>query len=397
MVKYIQNKQMRNINAVNLNFIREPYLLKLTSKNRLVGLIGQRGVGKTTLLLQYLKQNFKPFEYLYFSADDVYIINSSIYDIADEFIRLGGKVIVVDEIHKYKNWANEIKTIYDSFPELTIRFSGSSMLNILNEKFDLSRRSVISYVKPLSFREFLKLSQNIDLAQLSMEEILTNHGEISSTLALQNPTLYKSFLQYLQIGFYPFFIEDEIEYKNKLFHACEKIINEDIPSINKIEYAHLSIFKKLIAKLIYSKLPYRVNIAQLCREFEVSHPTLATYLQILESTKLIKPIKKYSKNISKKPEKLLFGNTNLLYTFANEFGVEVDIGTVRETFFASCFDTIYYSDIGDFIVDKYIFEIGGKNKKFAQIKDEPESFLVIDTDYTIEKNKIPLWLFGFLY
>ena len=144
MIKYIQNKQIRNITAVNLDFIREQYLSKLTSKNRLVGLIGQRGVGKTTLLLQYLKQNFKALEYLYFSADDVYIINSSIYDIADEFVRLGGKVIVIDEIHKYQNWANEIKTIYDSFPELIIRFSGSSMLNILNEKFDLSRRCVIS-------------------------------------------------------------------------------------------------------------------------------------------------------------------------------------------------------------------------------------------------------------
>ena len=204
-------------------------------------------------------------------------------------------------------------------------------------------------------------------------------------------------MKYLQIGFYPFFIEDEIEYKNKLFNACEKIINEDIPSLNKIEYTQLSIFKKFIAKLIYAKVPFKVNIAELCREFGVSHPTLATYLEILQNSKLIKPIKKQSNNISKKPEKLLFGNTNLLYTFADEFGVEVDIGTVRETFFASCFDTIYYSDIGDFSVDGYIFEIGGKNKKFTQIKDTNKSYLVIDTDYTMEKNKIPLWLFGLLY
>lgn len=396
MIKYIQNKQIRNINAVNLDFQRDEYLSKLTSKNRLVGLIGQRGVGKTTLLLQYLKQHFKPFEYLYFSADDVYIINSSLYDIADEFVRLGGKVVVIDEIHKYQNWANELKSIYDSFPELLIRFSGSSMLNILNEKFDLSRRCVISYVKPLSFREFLKLSQNIHLPQLSFEEILTDYNTLSVSMALEHPMLYKSFLRYLQIGFYPFFIEDETEYKNKLFNACQKIINEDIPSLNKIEYTHLSIFKKFIAKLIYAKVPLKVNIAELCREFGVSHPTLATYLEILENTKLIKPIKKHSKNISKKPEKLLFGNTNLLYTFADEFGMEAEIGTVRETFFASCFETIYYSDVGDFTVEDYIFEIGGKNKKFTQLKDTPKSYLVIDTDYTMEKNKIPLWLFGLL-
>lgn len=397
MLKYIQNKQIRSINSTTLDFVREQYLQKLNSKNRLVGLIGQRGVGKTTFLLQYLKLNYKPFEYLYFSADDVYIINSSIYDIADEFVRLGGKVIVIDEIHKYQNWSNEIKTIYDSFPELIIRFSGSSMLNILHEKFDLSRRAVIGYVRPLSFREFLKLDSNIDLPILTLEDILKNHNEISSTLAMSNPTLYKNFLRYLQIGFYPFFIEDEIEYKNKLFNACEKIINEDIPSLNKIEYTHLSVFKKFIAKLIYAKVPFKVNIAELCREFGISHPTLATYLDILEATKLIRPIKKYSKNISKKPDKLLFANTNLLYTFADEFGVEVDIGTVRETFFVSCFETIYYSDIGDFIADGIIYEIGGKNKSFSQVKDIPNSYVVIDTDYSMEKNKIPLWMFGFLY
>lgn len=396
MIKYILNKQARIIKSINDDFIRDEYIKKLISKNRLVGLIGQRGVGKTTLLLQYLKKYYKPTKYLYFSADDIYIINSSLYDIAEEFIKLGGQIIAIDEIHKYKNWANELKTIYDSFPELIIRFSGSSQLNILNEKFDLSRRAVISYVKPLSFREFLKLSQDINLNKLSFDDIILNHNELSTSMALEYPTLYKNFLKYLHIGYYPFFIEDEEEYISKLFNACDKIINEDIPSLNKIEYSHLSIFKKLLAKLIYSKVPFKVNITSLCKEFEISHPTLNTYINILDLTKILKPIKKYSKNISKKPDKLLFGNTNILYTYANEFGVEVDIGTVRETFFANCFDTIYYSDIGDFKVKDYIFEIGGKNKNFKQIKDIKNSFLVIDTDYSMEKNKIPLWLFGLM-
>ncbi len=396
MIKYIRNKQIRLVQSTSLDFMRERYVGKLLSPNRLVGLVGQRGVGKTTLLLQYLKTNFKPTEYLYFSADDIYIVNSSIYDIATEFVKLGGKVIVIDEIHKYKNWAIELKSIYDSFPDLIVRFSGSSMLNILNEKYDLSRRCVISYVTPLSFKEYLKLSEKIELPALTLEEILTNAGELSSSMALENPTLYKSFLKYLQIGFYPFFIEDEVEYKNKLFNALDKIIAEDIPSLNKIDYTHLSIFKKFIAKLIYSKVPYQVNITALCKEFGVSHPTLNTYLNILEETKIIKPIRKYSTKVSKKPEKLLFSNTNILYTFADEFGVEADIGTVRETFFASVFETIYYSDIGDFRVDKYIFEIGGKNKSFKQIKDVENSFVVVDTDYTMEENKIPLWLFGLM-
>lgn len=396
MIRYIRNKQTRIINSISLGFVREQYMSKLTSTNRLVGLIGQRGVGKTTLLLQYLKLNYKVTEYLYFSADDVYIINSSIYDIADEFVRLGGKVIVIDEIHKYKNWSIELKSIYDSFPDLIVRFSGSSMLGIIHEKYDLSRRAVIASMGILSFREYIKLSSGIALPILSLDEILTNHTEISPTLALENPTLYREFLRYLQIGAYPFFVEDEVEYKNKLFNALDKIIAEDIPSLNKIEYAHLSIFRKFIAKLIYAKVPYQVNISALCKEFEVSHPTLANYINILESTKVIRAIKKSSSKISKKPEKLLFGNTNILYTFADEFGVEAEIGTVRESFFVSCFDKVYYSDIGDFVVQEKIFEVGGKNKTMKQIKDIANGFLVIDTDYTTDKKRIPLWLFGLM-
>jgi predicted AAA+ superfamily ATPase len=354
-------------------------------------------VGKTTLLLQYLKSNFRATEYLYFSADDIYIVNSSIYDIAEEFVILGGKVIVIDEIHRYKNWAIELKSIYDSFPDLLVRFSGSSMLNILNEKYDLSRRCVTSYVTPLSFREYMFLSEQIELPLLELDEILDNSSELSSALALENPTLYKNFLKYLQIGFYPFFIEDEEEYKNKLFNALDKVISEDIPSINRIEYTHLSIFKKFIAKLIYSRVPFQVNISALSKEFGVSHPTLSTYLNILEQTKIMRPIRKFSTKVSKKPEKLLFSNTNILYTYADEFGIEVDVGTVRETFFASCFESIYYSDIGDFKYKDYIFEIGGRNKDFKQIKDIENSYLAVDIDYSVVDNKIPLWLFGFLY
>jgi len=397
MIAYIRKKQIRLINSISLDFVREKYIKKLTSTNRLVGLIGQRGVGKTTLLLQYLKQNYKITEYLYFSADDVNIINSSIYDIAEEFVRLNGKVIVIDEIHRYYNWANEIKTVYDSFPNLLIRFSGSSMLNILNEKFDLSRRAVITYVPTLSFREYINLNNSFDLEILTLEEILKNHIEVSTDLALTHPNLYKEFLNYLKIGYYPFFKEDEEEFANKLFNAVDKIINEDIPSLNKVNYTHLSIFKRILAKIIQAKVPFKVNITALCKEFGISHPTLNTYLNILNDTKLIKSIKKYSKKISNKPDKLLFSNPNILYAYSNVFGYEVDKGTIRETFFVSCFDSVYYSDVGDFRVGKYIFEIGGKNKGFGQIANIENSYLAVDMDYTVEKNKIPLWLFGFLY
>jgi len=298
MLLKLQNRFFQLLKNFNISYKR--YIFnEIDFSDKLIGIIGARGVGKTTLLLQYLKQNYKAGEYLYFSADDMYIINASLYDIAEEFVKLGGKVIAIDEIHRYQNWANEIKTIYDSFPDLIIRLSGSSMLNILNEKFDLSRRLVVSYVKPLSFREFLELYADIKLVKLTFEEILKNHNEISSSFVLENPTLYKLFLKYLQIGYYPFFKEDEEEYKNKLFNASDKIINEDIPSLNKIDYVHLNIFKKIIAKIIYSRLPFMVNINALSKEFGISHPTLQTYLELLDATKLIQAVKKLLKQSQK--------------------------------------------------------------------------------------------------
>ena len=396
MLNYFRNKQARIIQSIPDDFVRVKYMGKLNSSNRLVGLIGQRGVGKTTLLLQYLKQNFKINEFLYFSADDIYITDTKLYDVADEFSRLGGKVFVVDEIHKYNNWAQEIKNIYDSFPELILRFSGSSMLNLPYEKYDLSRRCVTAHIDTLNFNEYLELSKGYKLPTLSLEEILTQGSKISLDLALTHSNLYSDFKDYLRYGAYPFFMEDKDEFKNKLFKAMQKVINEDIPSCNKINYEQISIFKKLIAKLIEARLPYKVNVSKLSRELGITHPTLNTYLDMLKESKIFNPIKKYSSKISKKPEKLLFDNTNILYAHSDEFGVEVNTGTVRETFFASCFSNIYYSDIGDFRVKDNIFEIGGKNKTFKQIKDIQKSYLVIDTDYTTDSRKIPLWIFGML-
>ncbi len=396
MINYFRNKQARIIQSITDTFVRKKYMQKLVSANRLVGLIGQRGVGKTTLLLQYLKQNFKVNEFLYFSADDIYIADTKLYDIADMFARLGGKVLVIDEIHKYDNWAQEIKNIYDSFPEMLIRFSGSAMLNLLYEKYDLSRRCVTAYMDTLSFNEYLDLSSGCKLAVLPLKEILKHGSEISLDLALSRSNIYSDFKDYLKYGAYPFFMENKDEFKNKLFNALQKIINEDIPSCHKIDYVQTRIFKKLIAKLIESRVPYKVNVSKLSLELGITHPTLSIYLDMLKDSKIFHPIKKYSTRVSRKPAKLLFDNTNILYAYADEFGTDVDVGTIRETFFANCFSGIYYSDVGDFRVEDAIFEIGGRNKTFKQIKDAPKSCLVIDIDYTTDARKIPLWLFGMM-
>ena len=369
---------------------------KIAARDRLVGLLGARGVGKTTLLLQYLKQHFQSGQSLYLIADDIIMANTSIYGIAEQFYALNGRMLIIDEIHKYPNWTQEIKNLYDSFPDLFIRFSGSSMLNILYEQYDLSRRAYIIQMNELTFREFLELKHDINLPNYTLKEIVKNSIDISNDLLMQYPFIYSEFQEYLKIGAYPFFVENIETYREKLFNALEKIIYEDIPGLKKIKFENLIVFKKLIFNLIEARVPYKVNISKLARELKITQPTLYIYLDILNQTKIFRSLKKYTKKISRKPQKLFFHNSNILYTFSSEFNIEVNIGTVRETFFVSCFDNIFYSDIGDFRVNQYIFEIGGKNKDIKQIKGVSDSFLVVDMDIVLSENKIPLWLFGFM-
>ncbi len=398
-IEYFIKKQNILLAKVPLEFIRERFFKILNSNERLIGLIGARGVGKSTLLLQYLKNsNLKG---LYFLADDIMFQDLKLVDVAQEFYSLGGRLLIIDEIHKYKNWAQEVKNIYDSYPDMLIRFSGSSQLNILYEKFDLSRRAAVYKVPVFSFREFLELKKKIKLQSCTLDEILKNGSQISTSLALEYEFIYAEFKEYLKYGAYPFFLEGVESFNKKLFKALEKVIYEDIPSVNRIEFSHLIIFKKIIYKMVKANKPYKVNIASLSKELGISEPTLYTYLEILESSGIAAALKKYSKKISKKPNKLLFANSNIYNAYTQEFDIETDIGTQRETFFATVFKALekelYYSDIGDFRYKDYIFEIGGKNKSFKQIEDIKNSYLVIDTNYTVTENKIPLWLFGFLY
>jgi len=208
--------------------------------------------------------------------------------------------------------------------------------------------------------------------------------------------LYAHFRNYLKYGAYPFYLEGVDSFNEKIYNALDKIIHEDIPFLNKIDYSHISIFEKLIFFVVSSNKPFSVNIASLAREFGVSEPTFYTYLDILDNTGIFKSMRKHSKKISKKPQKLLFSNTNILYAYADKINLELDIGVIRETYFVNCFKNIYYSDIGDFKVDDYIFEVGGKNKPFTQIKDLENSYLAIDIDFSSNNKKIPLWLFSFI-
>lgn len=393
-IDYFTRKQERILSKTDTSYIRREYYDILNSSDRLIGLVGARGVGKTTVLLQYLK-NVKQ-KYLYITGDDIEFTSTKMFDLVDEFYALGGRLVVIDEVHSYKNWAQEIKNIYDTFPDMYIRISGSSMLNILYEKYDLSRRIVLHKMSPLSFREYVEVEKSLVLETVSLEDILTNSSHISKELVFEHEDLYALFKTYLKHGAYPFYLEGIQSFDLKLFNALDKIIHEDIPSLNKIDYGHISIFQKLIFLVLSAQKPFSVNMAALSREFGISEPTLYTYMDILDKTEIFRTMKKYSKKISKKPQKLLFSNTNILYSYSHKFDMEVDIGTVRETFFVNCFGSIFYSDIGDFRVNDTFFEVGGKSKSFSQIKDMENSFLAIDIDFSNNNKKIPLWLFGFM-
>lgn len=397
MLNALQEKQRRLVSSLeNVDYVRKEYHF-INSDERLIGLIGSRGVGKTTLLLQYIKQ-FNLDEALYFSADDMSIVNFGIIEIVEEFYKLGGRIVVIDEVHRFREWAGHVKNIYDFFPDLIIRISGSSMLNILMQSYDLSRRILIKELDELSFKEYFEIKNSVTLSSFTFEEILENHVTLSYELITKYPTLYKQFTNYLKMGCYPYFLssKNEENYYAKLYNSLEKIIYEDIPSTNKIKFESLDVFKKLMYKIVAAQTPYKVVIDSLSKELKISEPTLYTYLDILNKTGLFTTVKKFSKKESRKPEKLFFSNTNILFALSNDLQIKADIGTIRETFFVNSLKNAYYSDVGDFIVNGHIFEIGGKNKTFTQIKNVQESYLALDIDSSTNKKKIPLWLFDFI-
>ena len=394
MIEALRSKQKRLLSAVkSVPYIREE-IASLECDDRLVALVGSRGVGKTTLLLQYAAR-CELEEVLYFSADDLMVEEYGIYAVVDEFYRLGGRRVLIDEVHMYQAWAKHLKNIYDTFPDLLVRISGSSMLNILFESHDLSRRMVVERLKGLSFREFLNIELQENLKRITFNELLAEHETISYDFCTTYP-VYKKFNEYLRLGYYPFYRENPETFGNKLFNAIEKVLYEDIPASQRIKFENISVFKKLLFKIVSARVPFKVNAEALARELGISEPTLYSYFDILDRTGLFRSVRKASKKRSKKPEKLYFDNSNLLYTLARRYDIPVEVGTVRETFFVAQFEEIYYSDIGDFVFKEYFFEVGGKGKSFRQIADRENAFLVVDTDFTSHPQKIPLWLFGFL-
>jgi predicted AAA+ superfamily ATPase len=363
----------------------------------MTGIVGARGVGKTTFLIQYLKALELPFDQkLFFSADA--ITTPSLFEVAEDFAKEEGKILVIDEIHKYKNFEIELKKIYDIL-DLQVIFSGSSALQIDHTKADLSRRVITHHVLGLSFREFLEMNLGISLPVYTLDDILQNHVNIAYEL-LDSFTLRLQFREYLKQGYYPFYFEDKENYLLKLNETINTVIEVDIPSIFPIDYSNITNLKKLI-RLVCASSPYTPNIKELLVKMDMGENYKGLYrlLDYLHQAKILNIIRAKSKgdNIFTKPEKIYLNNSNLHTAYCRN----AEIGTIREVFFASMLKQRHSVTIpkrGDFWVDDlYTFEVGGKNKGFKQIKDMPNSFVVADDIEIGSGAKIPLWLFGFLY
>ncbi len=373
---------------------------KIDFSSSLIGIVGARGVGKTTLLLQYtkeLKQTYDPYKSLYFSYDYPTNIDIKLYELADEFSKIGGKFLIIDEIHKYKNFALDLKAIYDFYPKLKVIFTGSCASSIYNSQADLSRRVVLYNMSGLSYREFLELSLDISLPSYSLEDILKNSIEIVDLISeLIKPLEY--FENYLQFGYYPFYFRDKNQYLRQLNAVINMTIDMDLVSLGLVKVSFTHKLKKLL-NIICESEPFELNITKISANIGVSRNTLYSYLNHLEKSALLNIVADNKKGVTalSKPQKLYPNNTNIFYTMRSE----PKIGTIRETFFVNQLKEnheVTTSNKGDFTIDnRYIFEVGGKNKSFKQIKDLNNSYLVIDDDSTEHPKKIPLWLFGFLY
>jgi predicted AAA+ superfamily ATPase len=365
--------------------------------DKMVGVLGSRGVGKTTFILQYLKALELPrYKKLYFSADSITLANYSLYEIAEEFSRVGGEVLAIDEIHKYKNFERELKEMYD-FLDLKIIFSGSSALQLEHKKADLSRRAVLYRVHGLSFREFLELKLDKRFSTYTLDEITHNHIDIAYGVT-EEIKPFEYFKEYLRHGYFPYYFENPNSYGQKLEETVNSVIESDLPIIFNIEPQNIQKLKQLIS-LLCSSNPYELNLTNLSKKIGINRTTLYQYIYYLNMGNLLYSLKANSKGdtIFTKPSKLYLENPNLSHYYCQNSVV----GTVREQFFVNMLrinHQLRYPTKGDFLIDEiYTFEVGGKNKDFKQIANIQNSFVVADDIEIGFGNKIPLWLFGFLY
>ena len=374
---------------------------------RCIGILGARGTGKTTLMLQYIKERYAESDKaLYVSVDSPFFQAHDLFEFAREFHQLGGELLLVDEIHKYPDWSRHIKAIYDSLPGMRVVFSGSSLLQISKQKTDLSRRAIVFNLHGLSLREYVNFVLGKEYPAYTLEELLADHQRIAADICNEIKPL-RQFRDYTQGGYYPIFLEGQGFYKLKVREVINHILEVDLPCVNRIEPRQISKIKKLLYLLAVG-VPFVPNIAKLAEATDISRPRLYEYLEMLQDARLLSLVRAQGRGyeVLTKPEKILLENSNLMYAIADE----VNTGTLRELFFVNQIrnagsmhpelieNSVEVSGRGDFVVKgQYTFEIGGKGKGFKQINGVKNAYVVSDDIELGFKNKLPLWLFGFLY
>lgn len=397
MEKIIEKSHGR-LSLVDTTFVRS-LADRIDWSSRLIGIRGARGVGKTTLLLQYMKQKHGfANNALYCSLDDIWFAEHRLSDLVDIFVKRGGRYLFLDEVHTYPPWLREIKNFYDNYPNLHIVFTGSSLLNILNARSDLSRRADMYMMQGLSFREYLAMFHNIVMPAYSLSDILSNHIDISlSTLEICKPLQF--FSDYLKYGYYPFSLDNLSRYYFRLEEVVNMILEIELPLLRGVDRAYVHKLKQLL-QIVSRSAPFVPNISKLAERIGVARATLITYLNYLEEVRLLNLIYKDAGGVAKlqKPDKLFLENSNLAYMLGAE---QIDKGGVRETFFInqlSYLHSVNYSAVADFFVDgKFTFEVEGRKKTKRQIGGVENSYIVSDDIEFGTENRIPLWIFGLMY
>jgi predicted AAA+ superfamily ATPase len=393
------NRYQRISQKIQTDFVRS-FMQEVNWNARLIGIKGARGVGKTTLILQYLKINFTDNRALtlYVSLDSFAFRGKTLLGLADEFVRNGGKHLFLDEVHKYPNWAQELKNIYDDYSELQIVFTGSSLLEILNSRADLSRRVVIYHMQGLSFREFIMLETGIYFAPLTLESILKDHLLLAGLINAKIK-VFPHFEKYLKQGYYPFYREELDLYEQRVEEVINMMLEIELPLLRGMDIGLVPKIKQLLV-IISESVPFVPNMVNLSQKIEIHRTTLMSYLFYLQELGLTYHLLKEARGSVRlqKPAKIYLENTNLMYVL---FSFSANRGNVRETFFANQVGykhKISFHEKTDFLVDNtYAFEIGGKDKSKKQITGIENAYIVSDEIEYGYQNKIPIWLFGFLY
>jgi len=393
------NRYQRISQKIQTDFVRS-FMQEVNWNARLIGIKGARGVGKTTLILQYLKINFTDNRALtlYVSLDSFAFRGKTLLGLADEFVRNGGKHLFLDDVHKYPNWAQELKNIYDDYSELQIVFTGSSLLEILNSRADLSRRVLIYHMQGLSFREFIMLETGIYFTPLTLESILKDHLHLAGLINAKIK-VFPHFEKYLKQGYYPFYREELDLYEQRVEEVINMMLEIELPLLRGMDIGLVPKIKQLLV-IISESVPFVPNIVNLSQKIEIHRTTLMSYLFYLQELGLTYHLLKEARGSVRlqKPAKIYLENTNLMYVLSS---FSANRGNVRETFFANQVGykhKISFHEKTDFLVDNtYAFEIGGKDKSKKQITGIENAYIVSDEIEYGYQNKIPIWLFGFLY